>query len=58
MSHPYKLDLGAKEIPRDEWAVIYSQCKVEPQVQFQEIERVNAKTILTGGDYKASIIIK
>jgi hypothetical protein len=49
MSHPYKLALGAKEIPRNEWSEIYSQCKTDPPIPFKELEEVNAKSVLTGG---------
>ncbi len=48
MSHPYKLALGAKEIPRLEWSEIYSRCKIDPPIPFQEMEEVNAKSVLTG----------
>lgn len=58
MSHPYKLDLGAKEVPRDEWAAIYSQCRTDPPIELKEIDKVSAKLVLAGGDYTDKIIRK
>jgi len=55
MSHKYKLDLGAKEVPRKEWLVEYYKCRSESRELV--CDNIIAKEVLTGTVWRDDLLM-